>query len=76
MDSKYLVFKQMPYAGKTKKWQVHSRRRGDLLGIIRWYGPWRQYCFSPTPGTTFNRGCMEDICEFITKQMELWRAAK
>ena len=37
------------------------------LGIVKWYGPWRQYCFFPGNNTIFNKGCMDDIKDFINK---------
>lgn len=60
-DSKYLEFVRLDLAGrKTPIVTVHSRREA-LLGTIRWYGPWRQFCFYPEPATIFNVGCMNDI---------------
>jgi hypothetical protein len=40
----YLVLERVPdEKRKTLLVSVLSRRHGDLLGMIRWYGPWRQY---------------------------------
>lgn len=74
-ETQYLVFAEdpRPAGKKTNRWRIRSRRSGDLLGTIAWYGAWRQYCFWPEPKTVFNVGCMTDINEFITKQMEARR---
>jgi hypothetical protein len=71
--SEYLNFvKLVPKPGiKTEIWGIESRRSGDLLGIIQWYGPWRQYVFFPSEETLFNSGCLMDIREFISTLMEI-----
>ena len=40
----------------------------QFLGDIRWYGPWRQYIYSPCPQAqlTFNNGCLQDIADVLT----------
>jgi hypothetical protein len=55
---------------------VESRRHGDTLGVIKWYGPWRQYCFYPEPGCVFNSDCLRDIAGFCFKLMQEWRYQK
>lgn len=49
---------------KTKKWIVVSRS-GDGLGVIKWYGHWRQYCFYPNDGTIWSTGCLEQVSAFL-----------
>lgn len=41
--------------------EVIAVRDGTLLGLIRWYGPWRQYVFAPEAGCVFSVGCMKTI---------------
>ena len=41
------------------------------IGVIRWYPQWRQYCFFPTEGTVYSKGCLKDIANFIENQMKL-----
>lgn len=75
--TEYMTFELLPNEGrKTDTWRVLSRRSGDVLGLVKWYGAWRQYCFFPGLGTVFNVGCMNDINEFIGKQMDARRKAK
>lgn len=75
--SKYLEFQQEPNGGKkTEFWGVYSKSRGTCLGWIHWYGPWRQYCFSPAPDTVFNSVCMTDISAKIKELMDARRAVK
>jgi hypothetical protein len=40
----------------------HSKKR---LGLIKWFGRWRQYTFFPETGTVFNAECLNDIVSHI-----------
>ena len=55
---------------KTAVYRCCTNSSGDDLGEVRWYAPWRQYCFFPFTNTVFSKGCMEDINTFITKLMD------
>lgn len=62
MPESYLRFARHELGGrKTPIVYVCSKRTGAALGQIRWYGPWRQFCFYPEPATIFNKGCMVEI---------------
>ncbi|GAG95866.1 unnamed protein product [marine sediment metagenome] len=63
--SKYLEFTIMEQKPKTKVIGVTSKLHGDILGIIKWYNGWRQYCFYPEQYTIFSMGCLEDIQSYI-----------
>ena len=66
MRESYMTFAERPSAtGKTRIVSVNARSSGVLLGEIRWFGRWRQYCFYPEHSTIFNRGCMTDIIGYI-----------
>jgi hypothetical protein len=68
-ENPYLRFQQAASTGKTEVWLVVSRY-GDPLGIIKWFGRWRQYAFFPEDGTIFNTGCMRTIVENIQWLMD------
>lgn len=68
--SKYLKFLILEEKEKTQVWGVYSLRHGDKLAVIKWYGPWRQYTMFPKPDTVWNRGCLDDIIEFIYLLMD------
>ena len=56
--------------GKTSKWQIINNRSNSSLGIVKWYGPCRQYCFFPHDlELVFSAGCLNDIKDFITQLM-------
>ena len=74
--SDYLTFTKVGDTGKTLIVAVNSRHHGNRLGLIRWYGPWRQYVFYPGPGTLFNKGCLQDIMAVCDKLMQDRRTAQ
>ena len=65
VDSKYMEFDKIGDTGKTEIFNILSKSSGFILGQIKWYGPWRQYCFFPSPHSVFNNSCMNDIIKFI-----------
>ena len=67
--TRYLSFIEAPATGKTSVVNVVSRSSGAVLGKIKWYGPWRQYCFFPIHDCLFNKGCLSDINDMIDELM-------
>jgi len=63
--SKYLDFKLLEKKPKTQIIEVISKLHGNRLGIIKWFGRWRQYAFFPEFGTVFNIECLNDIQIYI-----------
>lgn len=54
-------------SGKTKIWNVLSDD-GVALGVIRWFGRWRQYAFYPASNTVYERQCLRDLADFCEQQ--------
>lgn len=50
-------------SGKTGIYTVYSR--DNVLGVVRWFGRWRQYAFFPKSDTLYSRGCLRDIADFV-----------
>lgn len=66
--SEYLAFERVETVGrKTPIIVVRSLSSGTELGQVRWYGPWRQFCFHPACQTIFNVGCMTEIQNVIAE---------
>lgn len=62
----YIHFVKVDEKPKTSVWECRNNRSNDVLGVVQWYGPWRQYCFHPSVlQVVFNVGCLMDICDFI-----------
>ena len=53
-------------SGKTSIWNVSSKD-GIFLGQIRWFGRWRQYTFWPDDNTVWNKECLNEVADFLTK---------
>ncbi|KKM82186.1 hypothetical protein LCGC14_1322110 [marine sediment metagenome] len=62
-----MTFKLADQKPRTQVWQLTNNASGLLLGVISWYGAWRQYAFNPVEGSTFNDSCLETIRDFLTK---------
>lgn len=70
----YLDFVLVHDTGKTKVYSVDSARHGDCLGIISWYGPWRQYTIEPGAYTAWNKDCLREVADFLDGLMRERRA--
>jgi len=69
-EYKYLDFVECKPKAKTKVFNVRSRFTGDYLGCVKWYGPWRKYCyFIDGIGLVFDSGCLADIQDFLNELM-------
>lgn len=72
-DYKYIYFLKVADKPKTSVWHCRSQSSNALLGEVKWYGPWRQYCFFPEANTVFNVTCHEDINNFIGQLRRTFR---
>ena len=71
--SEYLIFKQIPYDGKTKRFDVISKLHGNILGRVSWYSSWRQYAFSPSFSTIWNNNCLKEMINFLEQLMKEYK---
>lgn len=67
----FIICRMLPPAAgtKTNRWDVQAKRAGGHLGVIKWFGRWRQFCFFPWDDCVFSKGCLADIGDFIEKAM-------
>lgn len=76
MSSRYLHFFEEDNGDrKTKIIGVYSINHGNQLGVIKWFGRWRQYAFYPSADTIWNPECLKAINDEIAKLMEARRNA-
>ncbi len=52
---------------KTRVYEVGSLSSDTCLGVIKWHGAWRQYCFFPAAETLWSRGCLADVIDFLER---------
>lgn len=69
--SEYLRFEPRDHdpTKRTVVVDVLSKSSGAPLGVVQWYGPWRQYCFYPANGTLFNGRCLADVFDLLGRMM-------
>lgn len=60
----------------TRKFALRSRQSGSLLGYVKWFVYWRQYCFFPSGFAVFDKTCLREIAEFCEHATNERRAAR
>ena len=68
-DYEYLRFveKPRPPRRKTGIYSCRNLKSDTELGLVRWHGPWRQYCYFPIGQAIYSAGCLQDIADFMTR---------
>jgi hypothetical protein len=67
---KYISFEKLEAKTKTEQFLVKNKSSDFILGYVKWYGPWRKYCFFiDVPGLVFDAGCLADIQDFMNRLM-------
>lgn len=65
---KWIKFELTKSFGVTKAWEVSTNKEVSI-GHIKWYSPWRKYCFFPIGGTVYALSCLRDIAYFMEREM-------
>lgn len=63
----YVEFVEIEPKPKTKVFSCRNRNSSEELGQVKWYGPWRQYCYFPVIMAVYSKGCLRDIAAFISQ---------
>ena len=66
IKTKYMTFVKVGQKPKTSEWYIVNNESGHILGLIHWWGAWRQYIVE-TNECMFNNSCLNTISEFLTK---------
>lgn len=64
----FIKFVETDKISVTRRVNVVNKGSNVVLGVIKWYGPWRQYCFFTT-NAIFNPDCLARIaseCSMMT----------
>lgn len=79
-DGKWIEFYLAGDTGKTLRYGVRSKERpGSLLGVIKWYSPWRCYAFFAGANTVFETDCLGTIqaaVYFVNEHRKAQRAGR
>lgn len=57
----FLTINELSPLAKTKVIGVQNKESGVGLGLIKFWGAWRQYTFQPYEDTVLNSDCMMEI---------------
>ena len=68
--SEFLNFEETVHFTKTDVVSVLEKRTGELLGEIKWFGPWRHYVFFPAPNCAWSDRCLSDLSKYVTYMNE------
>lgn len=70
----YLMFKHTGFSesGLTCIWTIENSV-GATLGYVKWFAPWRKYCFCTTLDSekVFDNRCLNEIAMFCHEQTNL-----
>lgn len=55
---------------KTNIYRITTRNGVDA-GVIKWYGPWRKYCFFPSHSTIWDTKCLNEVVKCLDRLMEV-----
>lgn len=56
-----VVYKETIEGRKTPIYSLESVYDKVFLGEVKWYGPWRRYCFYPCDNTVWDVKCLEEL---------------
>lgn len=69
--AKWIEFVEVNFPGrKTKTFDVLNKENGTILGVVKWFGSFRQYSFFPASNCVFEKTCLHDISKFMEDLME------
>lgn len=64
-ETQYLRFIEFPKREKTRIIAVMNKHHEEVIGMIKWFARWRQYCFFPVNNTVWNINCLNDVNSVI-----------
>ena len=67
---KHINFSVIKKLKKTEVWECRNNSWNEVLGIIKWYPLWRQYCFFTNSEIIYAESCLNDISKFINQLMQ------
>ena len=72
MAYKFIEFIELAKDKDTSIWECNNKKTLEQLGVVQWYSSWRRYCFQPSCfiKTIYSAECLDDISDFIKKEME------
>lgn len=73
-EKSFLEFNELSPLAKTKVIGVQNKDTCVGLGLIKFWGAWRQYTFQPYEKTVLNSECLQEITEKLNEMNNEIRA--
>lgn len=63
---KYIHFAEAADGARSRsKWFCYNNKSQSILGEVRFYQPWRRWCYFPWGKEVYSADCLADIRSFI-----------
>lgn len=72
-DSQYMLIVGERIEGRKTPIFYIAERGGGSLGEIRWYAPWRSFCFFSYADKVFDHGCMSMLLHWLEEANAQWK---
>lgn len=67
-DKYFNVVRESIKKGRKKAvYRIVDKNTDGELGVIKWYGAWRKYCFFPSSDTVWDNNCLISINYLLMK---------
>ena len=63
----YFFIIKIPYADRKTPIYYIFEHNTNCIGEIKWYAPWRKFCFYPDKDTVWDSKCLTDLLEQLDK---------
>jgi hypothetical protein len=55
---------------KQRIYEVLKKPHGYRMGLVKYFGAWRQFCFFSDPDQAFNQDCLRLVATFLDEANE------
>lgn len=66
--SYFIIIESKQENKKTNIYYIYTDEDKEvLLGKIKWYDPWRKYCFYPEDNIVWDNKCLTELVEYLNE---------
>lgn len=66
--SYFIIIESKQENKKTNIYYIYTDEDKEiLLGRVKWYSPWRKYCFYPEDNIVWDNKCLTELVEYLNK---------
>ena len=63
----FYILKETIDGRKTPIYHIINNSMRISIGSIKWFAPWRKYCFYPSTGTVWDNKCLQQILDLLNE---------